>query len=188
MTDLKLIEKQVSPVIKEASALNITSTKELTNASTLRENIKKLQKAIEDDKEKLYRPMKDAIDELNSRYDVYLKPLKEALKIANDKMTAYQTAAMKKQREEEAKIAARIGEGKGKLKVETALNKMSAVEKPAELDNTGFVNRPIVWITNAGLIPRHFLTPDFKAIEIALKAGNEVPGCELRDNLVPRSK
>lgn len=186
--DLKVIEKKVSPVVLQASALNITSTEQMTSASDLRENIKKLQKTIEDDKEGLYRPMKNAIDELNSRYDTFLKPLKEALKIVNDKMVKFQTEAIKKQEAEEAKIAARIAPGKGNLSVDKAIEKMANVEKAPELNNTGFTKKPTVFVTNDGLIPRHFLTPDFKAIEIALKRGEEVLGCELRDVLVPRSR
>lgn len=185
---LTVLEKEVSPVVQEASQLNIGSTEELTNASTLREKIKHVQKVIESDKEELYRPIKTALDEVNARYAPYEKPLKEALKIVNDKMSAYQTAVIKKQREEEAKIAARIGEGKGKLKVETALNKIAMVEKPAVLEDTGFVNKPVVVVINDGLIPRWFLTPDFKAIEIALKEGKDVPGCRLEDRLIPKSR
>lgn len=185
---LTVLEKAVIPVVAEASALVIIGTDTLTLASTLRENIKRVQKDIEADKEELYRPAKMVLDEINARYKPFEAPLKEALKIVNEKMSAYQTKAIQDATKEAEAIANRVKEGKGNLSPATAMKRIDELEKPAVLDMTGFVNKPLVWVTNDGLIPRHFLTPDFKAIEIALKEGKEVPGCELRDNYIPRSK
>lgn len=182
---LTIIEKQVAPVITEASQLAITGTDTLTLASTLRENIKRVQKEIEDDKEELYRPIKTALDEVNARYAPFEKPLKEALKIVNDKMGAYQTQVLKDKQEKEAKIAARIGINLG---VEKAMEKINALESPAELDMTGFMKKQILVITDTSLIPREYLIPDEKAIETALKAGIEVPGALLEVRLIPKSK
>ena len=186
--EITIIEKQVSPVVQQASQLAISSTEQLTSASELREKIKEVQKQVEDDKERLYRPIKDALDEVNTRYAPFEKPLKDALKIVNDKMSVYQTAEIARAKAEADKIAARVAPGKGNLSVGKALEKIEAIEAPVELDLTGFTNRPVVVVTNDSLIPRHFLIPDFKAIEIALKAGTVVPGVILENRYTPKSK
>lgn len=186
--EITVLERQVSPVVSQASQLSITSTELLTSASELREKIKEVQNQVANDKELLYRPIKDALDEVNSRYAPFEKPLAEALKIVNSKMSAYQTALVAKQRADEAKIAARIGEGKGKLKIETALNQIDALLKPATLEMTGFTQKPTLVITDESLIPREFMTPNEPAILLALKEGKVVPGAEIVIIHIPRSK
>lgn len=184
---LIILEKKVSPVVAQATALEITSSETLNEASILRENIKKLQKSIEEDKEPLYRKAKDVVDEINSRYDKFLKPLKEALKISNDKMSAFQTQAIKTAQEEAEKIADRIKPGKGNLSLEKGLEKMAGIEAPAVLDMTGFTNRPVLKIVNIKDIPLEFWIPNETFILATLKEGKQVPGCVLEDNYQPRS-
>lgn len=185
---LTVLESQVSPVVAEAQALNITSTEQMTAASTLRERIKEVQKAIEADKEELYRPAKTVLDEINARYAPFEKPLKEALKIVNEKMSARQTAEIARAKAEADAIASRVGKGKGHLKPETAMDKIANIETPATLDLTGFTNRPKLSITDESLIPREYLVPNENAIELALKAGKIVPGAIMVDNYIPKSK
>lgn len=185
---LTVIEKQVTPVVAEASALVILGTDTLTLASTLRENIKRVQKEIEADKEQLWRPIKIALDEVSARYAPFEKPLKEALKIVNEKMSAFQTQAIKIAQEEAEKIANRIKPGKGNLSIEKGLEKMADIETPVVLDMTGFTNRPVLKIVNIKDIPLEFWIPNEALIFTTLKEGKEVPGCILENNYIPRSR
>lgn len=185
---ITVLEQQVTPVVSQAQLLSITSTEQLTSASELRENIKRVQKDIEADKEELYRPAKMVLDEINSRYAPFEKPLKEALKIVNDKMSTYQTQVLRAQQEAEAKIAARVKEGKGNLSASSAMAKMEALEAPVELDLTGFAKKEVLVITDESLIPREFMMPNENAITLALKAGRTISGATLETKLIPRSK
>lgn len=185
---LTVLEKAVTPVVAEASALVIIGTDTLTLASTLRENIKRVQKDIEADKETLWRPIKIALDEVSSRYAPFEKPLKEALKIVNEKMSAFQTQAIKEAQAEAERIASRTKEGKGNFSIETAMKKLDEIEKPAVLDMTGFVNKPKLVVYDESLIPREFMVPNLPVIEEALKSGKVVAGCEMVANYIPRSK
>jgi len=149
--DITIIDKQVTPIVAQATALAITDSESLNEASTLRATIKDAIDHVKADKDTIYRPIKDALDEVNARYKPYEKALDTALKSINDKMTEYQTAIFKAQKEEEAKIAARIGEGKGKLKIETAINKIANIEKVEQTDDTGFYNKPHLVIKDPSL-------------------------------------
>lgn len=186
--EIVVIEKKLTPVVEEVSSLCITDTTTMETASSLRTKIKALTKEVEDSKEELYRPAKDALDAINARYEKYEKPLKQALKIINDKMTAYQTMIFKKQKAEEAKIAARIAPGKGNLSLEKGMEKMANVEKAPVLETTGFYNKPVLEIYDAKLIPKEYMVPDEDRIEAALKTGQEIPGARMKDRLVPKSR
>ena len=186
--DITIIENEITPVVAAATAITITDSQSLNEASTLRAQIKTAIDYVKEKKEIEYRPAKTVLDNITARFKPYEKNLDTALKTINDKMTEYQTAIFKAQKEKEAAIAARIGEGKGKLKVETAINQMANIEQVEQTEDTNFYNKPVLVIKDPSLIPREYCIPDEALITMAIKEGITVPGAVMEDRLVPRSR
>ena len=184
--EITVIEKQVSPIVTQAQSIKIVDSESLNKASDLRVKIKEAIDYVEQDKEKIYRPIKDALDEVNNRYKPWEKSLEEALKTINSRMTKYQTEVYAAQKKEEERIAKQLS--KGKIDVETAIEKIEAVAKVESTIETNFVNMPELVIENIAKIPREYLIPDEKKIKAALSAGISVPGAVMKDRLVPKSR
>ncbi len=96
-------------------------------------------------------------------------------------MSVYQTEQVRIQKQEADRIASRVGEGKGKLKVETAVKKIAElpVAQKEIATNIGLVQfreTKVLKITDINLIPDRYWIIDEKAILNDLKAGIEVAG------------
>lgn len=186
--EIQTITEQVNPVILEVSQLSITSAEHMVRASTLREQLKNTIKIVETVKETQYRPIKDQLDEVAGKFKPVEKMLKDATDKLNKAMGAFQTKLIADAKIEADKIASRIKPGSGNLSIDTALEKIANIETPIALDMTGFVNKPKLVIIDESIIPREFMVPNLPAIEVAIKEGKVVPGCEMVANYIPRSK
>jgi hypothetical protein len=105
-------------------------------------------------------------------------------------MSAYQTEQDRIAREKEEKIAARVGEGKGKLKVETAVNKMNEIERApekieSEKGKLSFRTVKKFEVQDTGMLPPDYILPDLSAIRKAMLAGLELPGVKYWEEKEP---
>lgn len=186
--EIQTITEQVNPVILEVSQLNITSAEHMVRASTLRAQLKNTIKIVETVKESQFRPLKDQLDFVTSKF----KPLEKTLKEASDKLSlamgAFQTKLIADAAVEADKIASRIKPGSGNLSLEKGLEKIADIATPEILSETGFVNKPNLVIIDESLIPREFMVPNLPVIEVAIKEGKVVPGCEMVANYIPRTR
>jgi hypothetical protein len=164
--------------------LAVTDKDSLEQASLLRSTVKKYLKDLTEEKERVTKPLNEALKAERSRF----KPLEEKAEAIithlDKQMSAYQTAEAKRAADEEAKIAARIGEGKGKLKMETAVAKLAAIDTPDKtVGGTRFVTDHEVVITNLHAILEQYLKIEVRTmvLKAALKAGVVVPGATLKE-------
>lgn len=167
-----------------ALALSVTDKDTMAKASELRSSVKKYLKDLTEEKERVTKPLNEALKAERARF----KPLEEKaeaiLAHLDREMSSYQTAEAKRVAEEEAKIAARIGEGKGKLKMETAVAKLAAIDTPDNtVGGTRFVTDYEVVVTDLKVIPEMYLKIEVKTMLVkqSLKAGMKIPGVELRE-------
>ena len=194
MSDKQLttIKKQIIPVIEDALTLKIKSQADLVTATEILSKLNKFVDKVTEEKEKVTRPLNEALKAERARWKPIENQYTEAIETVRKLMTDYQTNLVKQQKEEEMKIAARIGEGKGKLRIETAVKKLDAITKAEkEYAKTEglvqFAEQKVLKITDLSLIPRQYLIVDEKAVLEALKAGQSVPGAELDTIQVPRN-
>lgn len=176
MQDITIIEKGL--------ALAVTDKESMAQASELRSTVKKYIKDLTEEKEKVTKPMNEALKAERARF----KPLEEKaeaiIEHLDKQMSAYQTTEAKRAAEEEAKIAARIGDGKGKLKMETAVAKLAAIDTPDKtVGNTRFVTDYEVVITDLCAIPEQYLKIEVRTmvLKATLKSGVVVPGAVLKE-------
>ena len=83
-----------------------------------------------------------------------------------------------------------MGEGKGKLRVETAVKKIENIETPdhqvaTEAGLVKFREDKVLKITDETKIPREYLVVDEKKLLEALKGGVIVPGAEIDIKMTP---
>lgn len=176
MQDITIIEKGL--------ALAVTDKDSMAQASELRSTVKKYIKDLTEEKEKVTKPLNEALKAERLRF----KPLEEKaeaiIEHLDKQMSAYQTAEAKRAAEEEAKIAARIGDGKGKLKMETAVAKLAAIDTPDKVvGGTRFVTDHEVVVTDLRAIPDQYLKIEVRTmvLKAVLKAGVVVPGASLKE-------
>lgn len=124
------IVKEINPIIRKVEALEITNRDDMSEATVVLSKLNKFYDAITIEKEKLTKPLNETLKEIRSRYRPIEQTLDEATLALKHKMSAYQAEAIKKEAEAQAKIAEKVASGK--MKIDTALTKMEAIESPDE--------------------------------------------------------
>ncbi len=184
MADIKIIEKNVSPIVLQATALSITDSATMSKAVVLLSNCNKYMDSVTEEREKITKPLNEALKAERNRWKPIESNLDEAISTIRGKMSAYQTEQVRIQKEAEIKIAQRIGEGKGKLKIETAIKKIDTIAVPEKEVATGaglvqFRETQSLKITDESLIPREYLIVDESKLLKALKLGSPILGAEI---------
>ena len=185
MSDTTLVlKKQSAPIIERASAIMVTNAAEMNEAAEVLSQLNQFMDRLTGEKEKVTKPVNEALEAERARW----KPLEDmyngAITTVRGLVSTYMTAEAKRVKEAEAKIVARVGDGKGKLQMDTAARKLGEITKPEEkvVAKSGMLKfRTVIRlnILQASDIPREYLVPDEKAILAALKEGKKVKGCEI---------
>lgn len=188
--EITTLTKQISPVVVEARELVVADSEGMRRATELLSRLNKFNDSVVEEKEKVTKPLNEALKAERGRWKPVEEVCAEAVGIVRGKMSEYQTAEVKRAREEEAAIAARVGEGKGKLKVETAIRKMDAVEKAEDKVNTEsgmvkFREDKVLLVTDVSIVPFEYFVLDERKLLADLKAGVKVAGAELEIKMVP---
>lgn len=175
--------------IEKAQRIEIANAEDMKGATALLSELNKANDRIVAEKEKITKPLNEALKVERARWKPAETLLEGAITAIRSKMSAYQSAMIAKQREEEAKIASRIGEGKGKLKMETAIKKIDNVDKPEDKVKTdeGSVTFKTVKkfrIIKIDRIPRVFMMPDEKKIQAQCDADLVIEGVEFYEEQI----
>ncbi len=188
--EIIILKKQLSPIVEEAKGIKIINNKDMEEAAELLSTLNKINDKITNEKEKITKPLNEALRTERGRWKPIEEIYEEAIDILRDKMSLYQTEQIRLQREEEKRIAARVGEGKGKLKIETAVRKMEELDIVPEKviaasGSVKFREDKVLKITDEKMIPQKYFMLDEKKLLADLKAGVEILGAELETKMVP---
>lgn len=183
--------KEISPIVAKATALKISSPETMSQSAELLSQCNKFLDKVTADKKAITDPINKALKEVRAKYKPIEEPLEEAIAIIRKEQSQYQTSLILKQREQEKKISDRVA--KGTLKIETAVSKLEALDRPETKVETNsgsvsFREDKVLKITDITKIPREYLNPDEKRILNGLKDGFDIPGCELETVMVPVNK
>jgi len=179
------IEQELAPITEQAKGITITD-KTLPEAVQTLSRLNKFVDRVKEEKEKITRPLNEALRAERDRWRPVETLYTEAISLLRSKMNTYQTEQVRKQREEEAKIVARVGDGKGHIKAETAVRRLEAVKTPEkEVATTEglvqFRTKQQLVITDESLIPREYLVVNERLVLESLKKGKKVPGAEIEE-------
>jgi len=190
------VEKSYAPLVERAEALEIVDEKSMKEATELLSKANKGLDLITEEKEKVTKPLNEALKAERARWKPMETVLESAVSILRKGITAYQTAAKKKADEEAARIAERVGPGRGKLSASTAVRKMGEIEQPTEKVETGagsikfrtdyefHVEDPIALLKATGNEYAELLLKK-TALKEAAKAGKKIPGIRIEEVQVP---
>lgn len=188
--EVALIEKKVSPLVLKAEKFVINSPEAMREATAMLSEMNKYGDAIKKEKEKITKPLNEALKVERKRWAPLEDMWDRGIGALRKTMSAYQTAEKKRADDEAAAIVNRVGDGKGKLKTETAVRKLGEIEAPEESVSTdmGTVKFKTVRkfeVVDITLLPKEYLLPNEVEIRAAMKAGVELPGVKYFDEEVP---
>ena len=174
------IIKEINPVLASVNTLSITVKEDLIPATDLLSKINKFADTLKKDRLSLTQPLEDSLKLIRAKYKPTEDLLKEAVDTLKQKMGAFQAEQLRIQREEEAKIVAKVESGY--IKPETAINKLEEVEQvdtkiKADAGGVTFREDKDFEVIDVSLLPPKYLLPNLTEIRIAMKAGIELPGC-----------
>jgi hypothetical protein len=175
------IEKTVSPIIEKAEWLTIDSEHTMEIGAELLSTLNIQLDKITAERERVTKPLNEALKAERSRWKPIETILDEAVAIIRKKMTVYQTAQKAEADAEEARIAARVKPGTGNLSVATATLKMEEIERPAanvtaQSGAIKFVSVRVFEVMDLSLVPLDYHLANEVAIRKAMIAGIELPG------------
>lgn len=181
MSDTTIVkyEKQIS---SHPIPPAITTPAHMAQASEARAERKAILKAAEAEKNKVLKPLNAACKAEQDRWKPLETKLEDDLEFLDRAMTAYQTKQQAIADAEAKKIADRVGEGKGKLRAETAVRKLEEIDAPAAVlqnengGGTGFRPVPCFEVMDMYLLPIDYHLSNDTAIREAMKKGTELPG------------
>lgn len=177
-------ELTIPVAINTAKSLAVTDKATLEQASTIRTEAKKFLKQITEEKEKVTKPLNEALKAERARFKPFEDQLDAVITHLDKQMIAYQSAEAARVKEQEAKIAARVGEGRGHIKPETAIAKLAAIDTvDKNVGGTRFVTDYEVVVTDIRAIPDEFVKIEVRTmlVKAALKAGQKIAGVELKE-------
>lgn len=185
-----VLQKEISPIVESARGLEIVDAKGMGVGTEMLSRLNQFNDRVVEEKEKITKPLNEALKVERARWKPIEDVVGSAIAVVRDKLSAYQTTEVLRAREEEKRIAERVGEGKGKLKVETAVRKLGEIEVAEDkvMSDSGMVKfreDKVLVIVDEKLIPREYLVVDEKSVRSALLAGKTVAGAVLEVKMVP---
>ncbi len=185
-----VIEKGIAPIVRQAEGLNITNPKAMSEAGETLSKLNVFLDKVTEERERVTKPLNEALKAERSRWKPIETLCNEAIEVLRGKMIKYQTEAKKQADAEKARIEDRVGEGKGKLKVETAVRKMDEVETPEEsiAGDTGLVKFKTVQkfkVVDMAKLPMNLHLANETEIRRLMTNGVKVEGVEYYQEEVP---
>lgn len=181
----------MTPVITQAQKFNIVDKESMSVVVDYLSKLNKENDKITEEKERITKPLNEALKVERARWAPVEKMLKTAIEIYRTKMSLYQTNLIQEQKKQEQRIADRLS--KGTIKTETAVRKMGeleGVENKIVTDNGSISFRTdlVLEIVSLKDIPLEYMEPKESVITRDLKAGKIIPGCKLKEILTPVNK
>jgi hypothetical protein len=141
-------------LVKTAQTMKVKTFEQAMDAADFLLDVKTLGESITDRKEKITRPMNDALKSARKLFKPLEEHCAEAEKIAKDAILTFHEKHWKRGKDTD--------------------NTINGIRGKVTL-----VERTQVQINDPKAIPLQFCSPDLAKIDHALKAGIEVPGAEL---------
>ncbi len=191
--EIQIIKKNVNTIVNTVVDYKIVSEATLVQGVEMLSELNKRSKIIKTEKEKITKPLNLALKEERARWKPIEEKIDSAVDTIRDEMRRYQTEMKRKAQEEEVKIAKRVGEGKGHIKLETAVSKIEKLEKPITNVTTGvgsisFRTDRKCEVQDVTKIPFEYLVPNMVAIRQAMKNGVELTGVRYWNEETPINK
>lgn len=194
MTDkaVAVIEKKLMPVMKDIETLVVKDEKSEEKAGLMLSQLNLIGDKMKEAKAKVYDPAWATVVAIREEWKPKETLLKTAIDSVRAKMNKYRTEAKAIADAEAAKIEARIGEGKGKLKVDTAVRQIEQIDKPTGSVSTAagvvkYKTTPNFEVMDMTMLPIKYHLSNDVEIRIQMKKGVKLPGVRYFTEEVPQN-
>jgi hypothetical protein len=186
------MQKRVNTLASQVESMQVSNTAEMKVATVVLSNLNKYGDSVKEQKEKLAKPINESLRNIRDMFRPLETVYTGAIEMLRTKMQVYQTAEVARVREEEAKIAARVKEGRGNLSIDTAVKKIEAIETVDKTVNTDvgtvqFVETKLFEVVDLSKVPIQYHLPNETEIRKAMKEGKELEGIRYYTQMVPRN-
>lgn len=189
-TDLQIIKKQLFLLADTALHLEINSDTALKEAVSILSQLNQFNDKIVEEREKVTKPLNEALKAERARWKPTELQNTQAIEAIRSKMTIYQTNLINTRKAEEDAIVRRVGDGKWHIKLETAVNRIEALEvvEKEHATEEGLVQfraTPTLKVTDITKIAREYFDLNEGKLLKDLKAGKLVEGAEIEITQTP---
>lgn len=176
------LSREIETLQNKKKNFTITGGPDMVKATEYLSQANQYLDRITTDKEKLTKPINEALKEIRARYKPAELQLSEIISSIRSSMSAYQTLQANLKKVEEIKLLGKIESGK--MSLEKGAQKMSQLHEPetktvTESGSVRFREDKKLKIVDLSMIPREFLVVNERALLEALKAGKSVPGAKI---------
>jgi uncharacterized FlgJ-related protein len=181
------ITKEAVTFILKAENLKILSDKDNIKAVEMLSKMNKFMDKITEEKEKVTRPLLDALNAERARWKPLEEQFKPAIEILRKKIGEYRTLIVRKQEEEQRKIADKVSSGNMTTEKAVAEISNTRIDKKIEtaLGDVKFRPSKVLKIIDISKIPEEYFMLNDKMLLDDLKAGKTIPGAEIEVIQVP---
>jgi len=183
---LPVIEKEIHPIVISSQSISITNEQDKSEASSILSSLALKRSLLKEDKENITKPILTSLNAIRAKYKPLEDILDNSIDLIRQKMSEYQTKALKQAELEKDKIIERMGEGRGKLSVNKAIEKLNDITNSSPVNSVAtdngsvsFRTDTILKITDIKKIPIDYYELNEAKLLRSLKAGTKVDGAEL---------
>jgi hypothetical protein len=191
---VQVVEGKVKNAVKEVEKLKIKTDEDLNEAATLLTNIKKLGKWVTGEKEKIVKPMREAMNAARGLFSPLEEKIEDAEKKVKSAMIEYQTKKEAEHKKKMDSIEKRAESGQ--LKEETAVRKVEALGEvktnlQTETGAATFKKTKAVRVIDKEKVPDEYWIIDMvtlrsaalNASKLSGKIGEVIPGVEVYEEM-----
>ena len=180
--------KTTKEIITRAESLTILTVETITEAVDLLSSLNRIKDEITTEKEKVTRPLLDALAEERAKWKPKEVKLDSLITKIPQAMTQYQTDLVSAQRLEQELIAKKLQNGK--IKPQTAIKRMNDVEGVSNTIEATTGKISFKTVTKFKLVDHKALSPEYillneEKVREMLKNGQKLAGIEYWDEQVP---
>ena len=175
MYDTKKVSESVA-VMENQMPLEVVDQASYDQAVDFGKNVSKMLKYIKGEKEKITKPMNEAVKAARAIFKPFEDRCEEVKADTKSKMTAYLTAEEVKRKAQEVKDLARME--KGTMKEETVVKKMVKREEDSTETKGSTFKYLAIKSVDLKKVPVEYLVLDETKAKADYKEGKEVAGVE----------
>lgn len=191
---VEVVEGKVKNAVAEVGKIVVKTDEDLQRAAVLLTNIKKLGKWVTGEKEKIVKPMREAMNAARGIFAPMEEQIESSEKKVKSAMIDYQTKREAEQKKKEDSIVKRVESGQ--IKEETGVRKMEALGEvktnlQTETGAATFKKTKAVRVIDKDKVPDEYWVLDMvlirssalNASKISGKIGEVIPGIEVFEEM-----
>jgi len=175
----KTIKKEVSVVIKQIG----TKITDLSEAVEQLTNANRVLDKLTEEKEKVTRPLNEALRAERARWKPLEDELKESISTLRYGISRFQTELIAKQKVKEEKIAEKVLAGS--MNTEKAIVKMDSLKVSNKVGQVSFKTVKKFKVMDVTMLPHEYVLPNEIMIREAMNKGLELAGVDYFTEQLP---